>query len=331
LTRRAHKTTALLVAIAANLSFAGDARVAPPTPTAVPRETYDAPGRRVTLPGGRRLNFVCMGSGSPTVILESGFGAGAFAWGKTQPRIAAVTRVCAYDRAGYGWSDPGPMPRDGAAIARDLDWGLKAAKISGPYVLVGHSAGGLYARLFAARRRREIAGIVFVDTSIEHQSQRFAALLGPGAGTLEPLRRKAARCLEAVRDKASVAAEAETLACAGQAGPGPSDLGVRPGFWMTEVSELDTLFDATSDEVDRTGRVLGRVTVIVLTAARSDGPSPTPEQPGALVWQQFHHVLMASFAHGEQRLVKSGHLMMNERPEVVAGAAIELVEAARRP
>src|SRR5882757_10771777 len=90
-----------------------------------------APGTLAVLPDRRRMDFVCTGQGSPTVLLESGFGAGASAWGRVQPRIAAKTRVCAYDRAGFGFSDPGPMPRDGAAIARDLDFGLKAARIPG--------------------------------------------------------------------------------------------------------------------------------------------------------------------------------------------------------
>ncbi|MGH6965185.1 MAG: alpha/beta fold hydrolase, partial [Phenylobacterium sp.] len=86
------------------------------------------------------------------MLLESGFGAGAFAWGQAQPIVARTTRVCSYDRAGYGFSDPGPSPRDGAAIARDLDAALRRAGERGPFVIVGHSAGGLYARLFAARR-----------------------------------------------------------------------------------------------------------------------------------------------------------------------------------
>lgn len=110
------------------------------------------PGRLAQLQDGRRLNLVCSGRGAPTVILESGFGATSGAWYKVRPALARGVRVCAYDRAGSGFSDPGPLPRDGAAIVRDLDQALTAAKIVGPYVLVGHSAGGLYARLFAARR-----------------------------------------------------------------------------------------------------------------------------------------------------------------------------------
>ena len=108
----------------------------------------DRPGEIVQLADGRKLNFRCAGRGAPTVLLESGFGADSRAWSKVQPTVAETTRVCAYDRAGYGFSDPGPLPRDGAAIARDLDQALTQAEILGPFVVVGHSAGGLYARLY---------------------------------------------------------------------------------------------------------------------------------------------------------------------------------------
>jgi pimeloyl-ACP methyl ester carboxylesterase len=295
----------------------------------MPRDTYDHPGLEARLPDGRTLNFVCSGAGAPTVILESGFGVGAYAWGRTQPRIAAETRVCAYDRAGYGFSDPGPLPRDGAHIARDLDRGLAAAGIKGPFVLVGHSAGGLYARLFAARRRRDVVGIVFVDPSVSHQERRFDDLFGPNAGSLGGIRRRPAHCLEVLTAKDQAGGEAERAACANQGRPGRDGAGLTTAYWESQLSELDTLFDATSDEVDRTRRVLKDIPAIVLTAAQADGPSAPPDA-GAAAWRTFHDELAGEFLHADHRLVKSGHLMMNERPEVVAGAALELVEAARR-
>jgi len=302
-------------------------RAKPAAHDAVPRGEILA-----RLPDGRALDFHCLGHGAPTVILEAGFGAGAEAWGAVQPLIAPVTRVCAYSRAGYGLSDPGPMPRDGEAIARDLDFGLRAARIGGPYVLVGHSAGGLYARLFAARRRRDVAGLVFVDTSVEHQTRRLEALFGANAGSLDGVRRRPARCLEATLEPRAPASEAALLDCA------PASLGrrarraaLRPETWRTQVSELDTLFAVTSDEVDRTGRLLQDVPAIVLTAAKADGVRATVDDPGALAWQHFHQVLAASFRHGDQRLVRSSHLMLIDRPQVVADAAIELVRRARSP
>jgi pimeloyl-ACP methyl ester carboxylesterase len=265
------------------------------------------------------------------VLLESGFGAGTNAWGRVQPRIAAKTRVCAYDRAGFGFSDPGPMPRDGSAIARDLDFGLKAARIPGPYVIVGHSAGGLYSRLFAARRLKEVVGLVFVDSSVEHQTQRMQALFGAGAGSLDGLERRALRCLKLTSEPRSPADDAALLECAPLSGDVHTrQVQLRPETYRTQVSELDNLFTTTSDEVDRTGDLLRDIPAIVLTAAKGDGAAGAADDPGAAAWQTFHHQLAAGFRHGDQRLVKSGHLMMFDRPEVIAGAALELVEGARK-
>jgi len=119
--------------------------------------------------GGYRLHINCMGQGSPTVILESGLANPSSIWGWVQPEVAHTTRVCAYDRAGVGWSDPGPEPRDGQQIARELHTLLGKANVPGPYVLVGHSAGGLYVRVYAAQYPRDVVGMVLVD--VEHPDQ----------------------------------------------------------------------------------------------------------------------------------------------------------------
>jgi pimeloyl-ACP methyl ester carboxylesterase len=301
-------------------------------PTRIPIELYQRPGQIVRLSDGRKLNIRCFGQGSPTVIFESGFSAWSSAWIKVQALLLPVTRSCAYDRAGSGFSDPGPLPRDGAAIARDLDQGLRAAHINGPFVLVGHSAGGLYERLFAARRRRDVVGLVFVDSSVEHQTQRVTDLFGPGSGSLAGTRRRPARCLEVTQAPASSANQTDRDACeaALRAASAPG-LGLRPQAWMTQLSEFDTLFERTSDEVDRTGNLLRDVPAIVLTAGTSpDGEPPAADDVGRRAWQGFHQELAARFIDGQERSVKSGHLMMNERPEVVAAAAVELVEKARK-
>lgn len=290
------------------------------------------PGLLASLPDHRQLNLRCEGQGSPTVLFEAGFGANATAWTQTAQRIAPVTRACAYDRAGYGFSDPGPMPRDGEAIARDLDAGLKAAHIQGPFVVVGHSAGGLYARLFAARRRDEVVGLVFVDSSIEHQVERIQALYGANAGTLEGAERRSANCLRLTSAAAHPSPEDPALApCIGKTDdPHQRQIDVRPATWRTQVSELDNLFTTTSDEVDRIGPLLRDIPAVVLTAGDADAavpPAPTPVNP----WTSFHRELAAKFLKSEHRTVKSGHLIMVERPEVVADAALGLVRAARKP
>ena len=130
----------------------------------VDRSTTAMPGHLVDV-GGRRLYVQCSGSGSPTVVLVSGLAETSVYWGGwIAPAVAQNTTVCAYDRAGQGWSDPPASPQDGAAVATDLHTLLADAHIPGPYVLVGHSTGGAYARVFAARYPDQVAGMVFLDS-----------------------------------------------------------------------------------------------------------------------------------------------------------------------
>src|SRR6266566_1251627 len=130
----------------------------------VDRSTTAMPGHLVDV-GGRRLYVHCTGSGSPTVVLVSGLAEASVYWGGwIAPAVAQNTTVCAYDRAGQGWSDPPASPQDGAAVATDLHTLLDHAQIAGPYVLVGHSTGGAYIRVFAARYPDQVAGMVFLDS-----------------------------------------------------------------------------------------------------------------------------------------------------------------------
>jgi pimeloyl-ACP methyl ester carboxylesterase len=115
--------------------------------------------------GPYRLHLECSGSGGPTVILEPGAGGSAATMGLVAPAVAGETRVCVYDRAGRGWSDPAARPPDGAQIATDLHALLNRAHVPGPYVLAGHSFGGLYVMTYAARYPDEVAGLVLVDST----------------------------------------------------------------------------------------------------------------------------------------------------------------------
>ncbi len=118
--------------------------------------------------GGHRLYIACSGSGSPTVVLEGGLGQGSDYFALIAPKVATTTRVCAYDRAGRGRSEPTTGPQDGAAIARDLHALLAASGNPGPYILAGHSAGGVYVRFFAAAYPDEVAGVVLLDAMAPH-------------------------------------------------------------------------------------------------------------------------------------------------------------------
>src|ERR1700678_1413310 len=113
--------------------------------------------------GGFRLNLYCTGSGSPTVVFDSGWEDWAPAWSTVQPQIARWTRACSYDRAGAGFSDPGPMPRTSMRIAEELHTALRNAGIDAPYILVGSAFGGDNVRTFADLYMNEVAGMVMDD------------------------------------------------------------------------------------------------------------------------------------------------------------------------
>ena len=113
--------------------------------------------------GGFRLHLLDTGIGLPTVVLDAALGASSVSWSLVQPAIAKVTRVCSYDRAGFGWSEAGPMPRTARRIAVELRTLLERANVPPPYLLVGHSFGGLVMRVFAHDYRKEVAGLVLVD------------------------------------------------------------------------------------------------------------------------------------------------------------------------
>lgn len=309
--RRALAVTALAAVLALAACAADEGQAAGPRP-----------GETATLADGRKINLRCQGHGAPTVIFESGFGAHAGAWAKVQPTVARRTRTCAYDRAGMGLSDDGPLPRDGAAIARDLDQALTEAGIEGPYILVGHSAGALYARLFAARRLGEVQGLVLVDPTVEH-------LARPGADGLNGIRGRLSRCLAV----AEVSPPAEDARWQGCAPPGDGEAAARaraPDRWRNQLSELNAIFGPTSEAVARVGSLLNDVPAYVITASDTAMAAPTVgyDKPQSIL--ELQHLRMAlSFSPGYQRTVYASHLVMNDRPEVVIEAIVAMIDAAQ--
>jgi pimeloyl-ACP methyl ester carboxylesterase len=133
---------------------------------------YPFPGELVDV-GGHRLHIDCVGEGRPTVVLESALGNMSAHWVRVQRQVSEVTRACAYDRAGMGWSEGGPEPRDAERVTGELHALLEGANIEGPFVMVGHSYGGLYAHAYAARYPDETGGMVLVDSSHPDQFTRL--------------------------------------------------------------------------------------------------------------------------------------------------------------
>ena len=166
-------TTHPLLTILAALALA--------TPPAAARATNDIDGRFDV--GGRSIHLKCEGNGTPVVVVDAGLGtppAEDPGWLGIAGKIAPVTRVCLYDRAGLGSSDPAKArPRTSKDAATDLHAALKAAHVEGPYLLVGHSIGGLHAQVFASLYPADTAGLVLVSSTHPDQSGTWLALLGP--------------------------------------------------------------------------------------------------------------------------------------------------------
>jgi len=129
---------------------------------------YPPPGEMVDV-GSHSLHIDCVGQGNPTVVLDAGTGEMSADWVWVQWEVSDATRVCAYDRSGMGWSEMGPEPRDARRISGELHALLEGASIEGPYVLVGHSFGGLYMQTYAARYPDEVAGVSLVESSHTEQ------------------------------------------------------------------------------------------------------------------------------------------------------------------
>ena len=153
------------------------------------RSALPAPGEMVEV-GEHGLHMNCIGQGSPTVVLDAGWGYTSVEWsGWAQPEVAKQTRVCAYDRAGMGWSEPEPGSPNATQTTAELHALLREAGEEGPYVLVGHSLGGLYSRVYAERYPEEVAGMVLVDSSHPDQFEgsALAVMINRVVGVVGPL------------------------------------------------------------------------------------------------------------------------------------------------
>ncbi len=241
-------------------------------------QPYMAPHQLVDVGNKRRLNLYCTGSGSPTVILDTDSDDSSLSWRFVQPAVARLTRVCSYDAAGLGFSDPAPAPRDASAYANDLKELLTRAHIAGPYVLVGYGFSGLSDRLYVDRYPRDVAGIVFVDPDVPYRNQRFASIVS----ALKPMTDDTsfiASLRTCERAAASHQLEDGSKAfktCMWPTGPGDTSLPLqirhvlqdqwrRPGAWNDLIYRAE--FDnRSSSEVQQVQRSFGNIPLIVLTS-----------------------------------------------------------------
>lgn len=184
----------LLYPVVASIAFGALGAIGETATRAHDRDAYPAPGSLYDV-GGHRLHLNCTGTGSPTVVLVNGLGGVSPGWTRITADVERTSRVCAYDRPGQGWSDDIDTPQDGLSIAADLHTLLARAGEPGPYVLVGHSAGGPYVMTFAARYPDEVAGMVLLDSMSPYEFTDLPGFAGEqsmmrrGLGVLPSLAR----------------------------------------------------------------------------------------------------------------------------------------------
>jgi len=305
---------------------------------------YIGPGDRVAVDGGRRIHLRCLGQGTPTVVFTAGLGAWSATWAKVQPTIAKTTRACAWDRAGFGLSDAdADVPQTVEATTRDMRRALEFARIKGPYVLVGHSAGADEVLTFADQRRGEVAGLVLVDPVRPHDMARETA-----AGS------KAAAA-----DRAYYAGEARRLReCAAgvEAGriktgtPAPPCFQYYPEIPVSVQSALARLdadparlrnqasafeeYEPNGERIVNDHRRFGNLPLIVVSAGNPGlwADEAKAEHKALMAdWADSHRSLARLSSRGQRRVVKgSGHLVQLEKPQAVIDAVLDVVWAARR-
>lgn len=294
---------------------------------------------RFTPPGciydidGRRMHMLCMGErrpGQPLVILEAGHGSWSSCWQKVQPEVARFARVCAYDRAGYGWSDPVPGPAKPERMVADLHALLRHAGEPGPYLMVGHSMGGALVRLFATLFPEEVTGMVWVDSVQED----FPAYLPVGRWAFSAVQRGAylgallaemgfLRATGLGRFIAQYPSVTDPLD-----GEALTEQVSQPGYMRVVAAETATLADLPGWQ--RVQPHYADLPVISLEALYSEQPpfhiTPPLWQRFRAGWHRMHDDLSLRAEHIERIPVACGHVIMNERPDLVVEAIRKQLE-----
>jgi pimeloyl-ACP methyl ester carboxylesterase len=305
----------------------------------VPDSFYMHPGQLVAVDGSRRLNLSCMGHGSPTVLFDSGMADSSLFWRLVQGEVAKVTRACAYDRAGIGFSDPRGGESDAKTIVTDLHALLMAAKIETPILYVGHSMAGLYGVLLEASHPSDLAGAVLVEPSFANQWDSMStAALAAGAPQSAADALLAAFHALARRTKECAALPAPLPGdCAKSDSRLPPDLAAldltqrsRPSYLLTRASEYESFLSTKDDknvdqkELEAVTASFGDKPLVVLTRGTSwNLPGITPEQNAAVdqAWKAGHDRLAALSTHGSNAVVPgSGHFIQYDQPQAVIDA-----------
>jgi pimeloyl-ACP methyl ester carboxylesterase len=291
------------------------------------------PGRLVQV-DDVSTHIYCAGEGSPTAVLVSGLGDDWTPWGFVLHDVAAKTRVCAYDRAGLGWSAASPSARTSRNIASELEATLNAAGEKGPYILVGHSSGGLHIREYRAQHLDKVVGMLFLDSASPGQFQRIPEWQAVWAGERSHLKtltwlsylaepRVSGFCTslppkypDQFRD-AALATEKHSCDST---------------MLLTVVGELDR-FGESQDEVSSDSNSLASLPVTVISHD-PDKPivdlSPEINRRAEATWAEMQMELTKLSSHGKHLVAKgSGHYVQTDRPDLVISSIHDLVEQCR--
>jgi len=302
---------------------------------------YPLSGRMVDV-GGYKLRIDCMGTASPTVVIDGGIGTATMGWTVVQREVANFARVCVYDRAGYFASDDGPQPRTSEQMARELHTLLANAGERGPFVLVGHSFGAFTVRVYHALYPAEVAGVVMVDGSQEDGESTLKSLLP--ARRVHTLEREQKLLLATEPLTARLGLLRLITRPSGTASdwklfpPGMKNVAAQY-MWRTSFDDIEAQefahMDESGEQARRSG-TLGGLPLIVITARQPWlGPPVTPaDVPAVLAFQKvwindLQMRLVRLSTHGKQVMAeKSNHGIEFLEPDVVVGAVRDVVQAA---
>ncbi len=308
--------------------------------TELPLQTTDMPAgamqNLIKLADGRWLTYVCAGTGSPTILLDYGAGASLNSWQLVFEPLSKVSQTCMFERAGFGLSDPGPLPRDVNTVVGDIEAFLTAAKIQTPIVLVGHSLASYHIRQFANLHRDQTAGLVLVDPSGDGQDARFIAAMPAAKAFIESqtvTEEQVKTCSTGIRSLIHSIAPSQT----------PDDMdpifgkcgGKDPDRVEATLSEIASMPVVSTNQIKAAAKPYGDLPLIVLTRGDydKDFPPDIPAEAKAMfktIWTTMHAEMAAQSAIGITRTVEgAGHSIQREKPQPVIDAVTEVVTAAR--
>lgn len=292
------------------------------------KESFAPPGEMVNL-GDHSLHLYCQGEGSPTVILEAGARSWSVIWSLVQPEIAQSTRVCSYDRAGFGWSEPGPQPRTAEQITTELHTLLTNAGIEGPYIMVGHSFGGILVRVFTDHYPDEVAGMVLIDSTHPDQAARLPVdYTGAFEAEMGKFQLYATLAHLGIL-RLAIEQNVPTWTLPEDVIPAYFSIMSRPEFYETDVAESSVFAESLAQGSGTAD--LGDKPLIVLRAGLFDEEVASYPGVDEDAYKSTRITLQEELAalSTNSRLVvaeNSGHIIQLYQPELVIDAVLQVIE-----